>query len=98
MEAMPRGAKNCTHLATLRSSRISADTLRMTGFSARARGHDQHLLKTPETKVTEKANKKQILYFASYSPPFTKGSNANLGVASSPIRCAHKREDFMIPF
>jgi hypothetical protein len=36
----------------------------MTGFAAPARGHHQHLLKTPKTKVTEKANKKQTLIFA----------------------------------
>jgi hypothetical protein len=36
----------------------------MTGFAGRASGHDQLLLKTPKTKVTEKANKKQTLVFA----------------------------------
>ncbi len=33
--------------STLRSRVSSSDTLRMTGFAGRARGHDQHLLKTP---------------------------------------------------
>jgi hypothetical protein len=39
----------------------------MTGFAPPARGHHQHLLKTPKTKVTEEANKKQTLIFAYYS-------------------------------
>jgi hypothetical protein len=36
----------------------------MTGFAPPARGHHHHLLKTPKTKVTEKANKKQTVIFA----------------------------------
>jgi len=34
--------------------RISlSDMLRMTGFAAPARGHHQHLLKTPKAKIAE---------------------------------------------
>jgi hypothetical protein len=71
----------------------------MTGFSAWARGHDQHLLKTPKTKVTEQANKKQILYFALYSPPLITGSmpiSESLLITNS-VR-PRAREDFMISF
>jgi hypothetical protein len=41
----------------------------MTGFAGRASSHGQLLLKTPKTKVTEKANKKQTLIFALCSLP-----------------------------
>jgi hypothetical protein len=50
----------------------------MTGFAPPARGHHHHLLKTPKTKVPEKANKKQTVSFAYCSLLPERGSLLSL--------------------